>query len=305
MVTVSTPVESGAKNGNRILVLKNDRIQPLISATPAGPVSPSPSLLIERFDIEPTDWQTHVHLNQVVALYLKPSRVLHKLAGGPTADIPVGGGEVVICMRNHSEALCWKEPASFLCVRISDDALEEAARSMVARNYVELQAELRSADPRMRSLLYALEVERACGYTSGRLFVDSIEAALAALLVSSCSRIRVKPSQNKGGLSPQCLRRVLEFMRANLGQQITLVELAKCSGLSTSHFSQQFKASMNMSPYKYMLALRIKQSKMMLRNPSMSVLDVSLAAGFENQQHFATVFRRMVGVSPTGYRRQP
>ena len=62
--------------------------------------------------------------------------------------------------------------------------------------------------------------------------------------------------------------------------------------------------STHTSPYKYMLGLRIRQSRKMLRNPKLSVLDVSLATGFENQQHFATVFRRMVGVSPSTYRRQ-
>jgi AraC family transcriptional regulator len=58
-----------------------------------------------------------------------------------------------------------------------------------------------------------------------------------------------------------------------------------------------------MSPYKYMRALRIDCSKKSLRNRDLSILDAALAVGFENQQHFVTVFREVVGVTPSSYRR--
>ncbi|HEX3470954.1 MAG TPA: AraC family transcriptional regulator [Silvibacterium sp.] len=292
------------KHNRRIVALKKDGIRPLISAPITGPRSPSLSLLVERYDLEPTDWQMHVHTDQVVAIYLKPSIVQHAPEGENVTEIPVGRGEVVICMRGRSEALRWKESVSFLCVRVSDEALDEAANSIRICDRAELRPEIRMDDVRIRSLLYALEAERASGYPSGHLFLDSIEAALASVLVSSSATTRSGMRLVKGGLPPKRLGRVLEFMRANIERQITLEELAMCAGLSLSHFSHQFRASTNTSPYKYMLSLRIGLSKKMLRNPNLSVLDVSLATGFENQQHFATVFRRMVGVSPSNYRRQ-
>jgi len=97
--------------------------------------------------------------------------------------------------------------------------------------------------------------------------------------------------------------RVLEFMHANLHRQVSLGDLTACAGLSASHFSHQFRASTGASPSRYMLKLRIELSKQLLRNLKLSVLDVALAAGFENQQHFATVFRRIAGIPPSEYRR--
>jgi AraC family transcriptional regulator len=193
---------------------------------------------------------------------------------------------------------------SFLCARISDSALEEAAHSLVDLDHLELQSTPQADDPRMTSLLYALEAEREREYSSGRLFLDSVEAAIAALLVTSHGTTPSKPLLRWGGLPPHRIRRVLEFMHANLDKQVSLEDLAACTDLSTSHFSHQFRASMGASPYKYMVTLRIEQSKQMLRNSKLSVLDVALRVGFENQQHFATVFRRIAGVTPSGYRRQ-
>jgi AraC family transcriptional regulator len=191
-----------------------------------------------------------------------------------------------------------------LCVRISDAALKEAALSLSARDGVELPPEFALCDSQVTSLLFALEAERKRGYPTGRLFLDSVERALAALLVISYGIVPAAPAQARGGLAPQRLRRVLEFMHANIGRQFTLQELAACAGLSASHFSHQFRRSTNATPQRYMLALRIEQSKNMLRDPKPSVIDVSLAAGFETPQYFATVFRRFAGVSPSYYRKQ-
>jgi AraC family transcriptional regulator len=158
-------------------------------------------------------------------------------------------------------------------------------------------------DLRLTSLLYALEAERARGYPSGRLFVDGMEMAIAALIVRTYNAFPNRPVLMREGLLPRRLRQVLEFMHANISKQITLDELASSAGLSSSHFSRQFRLSTGTTPHQYLLRLRVEFCKQMLRTSKLSILEVAAAAGFLNQQHFATVFRQIVGVSPSGYRR--
>jgi len=109
---------------------------------------------------------------------------------------------------------------------------------------------------------------------------------------------------DKGGLHPRRLRRVVDFMHENIQRPVTLEDLADCCGLSVSHFSRLFRISMRTSPHQYMLRLRVEHCKELLRDPNLSILEVALAAGFQSQQHFATVFRRLTGVSPSVYRFQ-
>jgi AraC family transcriptional regulator len=52
------------------------------------------------------------------------------------------------------------------------------------------------------------------------------------------------------------------------------------------------------------LRLRVERAKEMLRVGNGRVLDVAVACGFKTQQHFARVFRRMRGTSPTEYRQE-
>jgi len=79
-------------------------------------------------------------------------------------------------------------------------------------------------------------------------------------------------------------------------------EMAELAGLSTAHFSQMFRRSTGESPHQFLLRQRVERGKEMLRTTGMRVLDVAIACGFKTQQHFARVFRRLCGASPTEYR---
>jgi len=83
---------------------------------------------------------------------------------------------------------------------------------------------------------------------------------------------------------------------------LTLSELAESVGLSTAHFSEMFHQSTGETPHQFVLRNRIERAKEMLRAPEARVLDVAVACGFKTQQHFARVFRRICGASPTEYR---
>ena len=220
------------------------------------------------------------------------------------AKISVAPGEAVFCPREEWHNISWKERISVLSVRISDSALIEAARGRLTERSLEIVPRHVVSDARLTHLLFALDAERARGYSAGRLFVDCIESALAGILLSSFNTFVPRSIPGKGGMAPRVLRRVVEFMYTNMDKQIALKDLADCAGLSLSHFSLQFRASTNQSPHQYMIRLRIERSKELLANSSLSVLDVGLEVGFRNQQHFATVFRNSVGVPPSVYRTQ-
>lgn len=158
-------------------------------------------------------------------------------------------------------------------------------------------------DDRLTNLLYALESERKRGYPAGSLYVDGIELALATMLVRSYSVFPQKSPRTHGGLGSLRIRQTVEFMYANLDRPPTLRALAKCARLSPSQFSAQFRASTGVTPTRYMLRLRIERAKQLLRNSRLSVLEIGMTVGFDNQQHFATVFRRLAGISPSIYRR--
>jgi AraC family transcriptional regulator len=290
------------KSAFRILSHREGIVQPMFDAAPIGPLSPSSSLLVERHDLEPTSWQSHLLEDQLLHFFMKPAVIGFSLKDAAIAKIPIAPGQAVFCPRREWHNISWNKGISVLSVRIPDSAVMEAARERLTEGSLEIAPSQVVTDDRLTHLLFALDAERARGYSTGRLFVDSIESALANILLNTFNTFAPRSIPGKGGMAPHVLRRVIEFMHANMDKQIGLRDLADCAGLSVSHFSFQFRASTNQSPHQYMLRLRVERSKELLADSRLSVLDVGLEVGFRNQQHFATVFRNSVGVPPSVYR---
>ena len=297
-------MNTGNESAFRILSHREGRVQPMFDATPIGPLSPSTSLLVERRDLEPISRQSHLLEDQLFHFFMKPAVIGYSLKDAAIAKIPVGLGQAVFCPRKEWHNISWGKRISVLSIRIPDSALMEAARERLRDRSLEVVPRQVVADDRLTHLLFALDAERARGYSAGKLFVDCIEAALANLLLTSFNTVAPRPLSRKGGMAPRVLRRVVEFMHANIDKQIGLKDLADCAGLSLSHFSFQFRASTNQSPHRYLLRLRVERSKELLADSRLSVLDVGMEVGFRNQQHFATIFRNSVGVPPSVYRTQ-
>lgn len=109
---------------------------------------------------------------------------------------------------------------------------------------------------------------------------------------------------NDEGLSPSQFRRVLSFISKRLSSNLTLSQLAHEAGLSTAYFSQRFKSSTGTSPHQYLLRLRVCKAKKMLAESEAPVIDIAAECGFQTQQHFARIFRRLTAKTPTEYRRE-
>jgi AraC family transcriptional regulator len=293
-----------APHQQRIVAWQNGELLPMFGGQYLGPLSPSPTLLIERHDLESTDWQTHSVEDNVLTLFLKPTVVFHALEQREIHPISLASGSVVSSLRRQQESICWKGAASFLSVALADSVFRETADCLGIRGVVEIIPRPGVDDPRLTALLHVLDAERQSHYAAGGIFLDGIEQALATLLITSHSTTKPPAILRKGGLAPHMLRQVIEFMHQNVATQIVLNDLANCAGLSTSHFSHQFRESTGTTPHQYLLTLRVDACKRMLRNPKLSILAIALATGFQSQQHLATVFRRIAGVSPSSYRRQ-
>jgi DNA-binding GntR family transcriptional regulator/AraC-like DNA-binding protein len=165
-------------------------------------------------------------------------------------------------------------------------------------------------------------LEKGRGEEAGLLLRNHIETFLARLsraeshsqydsaherdlaLVDGYAVKRRSALTYRGGLAPGRLRRVTELVHAKIEEELTLDEMAETAGLSTAHFSQMFRESTGESPHQFVLRHRVERAKAMLRADGVRVLDVAVACGFKTQQHFARVFRRMCGASPTEYRQE-
>ncbi len=100
------------------------------------------------------------------------------------------------------------------------------------------------------------------------------------------------------------MRRLMEFIEANLDGDLSLEKMAADVGISPLYLPRAFKAAFGQSPHQYVLRRRIERAKELLRDTATPVVDVALASGFSSQSHLSNWFLRLVGVSPAAYRKQ-
>ena len=238
----------------------------------------------------------YLHPDQhVICMLLRPG---YAAAGvRHSAMVTYDVGEMGLWPRNV-EKWIRSDGANVLTLGLSNAALAPVCDG----NGVELGCDLKLLDARVHALVAAVDAERVAGFPSGRLFLDSVEQALAAALVDRYAVRRPSMRGYRGGLAPARLRKVVELVHAKIESELTLHEMAESANLSVAHFSQMFRKSTGESPHQFVLRLRVERAKELLRAIDARVLDVALACGFKTQQHFARMFRRVCGASPTQYR---
>ena len=245
---------------------------------------------------EPRLWVRH---DQAFAMMLGTGSIEWGSRRSAMEQFDYAAGDLALCDRHHGEWVGLMN-TPHLQIGISDTALLTAADG--ADGEVELRPRRKFADPRLGALVAAVHTEMVAGFPSGKLFVDSVEQAMAVALVKGHA-VGNRPMQiYRGGLGPARLRRIKELVDARMGDDLSLDEMAQSIGLSAAHFARMFRKSTGETPHQFVLRRRIERAAVMLRAPDARVLDVAVACGFKTQQHFAQVFRDVRGVSPTRYR---
>jgi AraC family transcriptional regulator len=245
---------------------------------------------------EPRHWVRH---DQAFAMMLRPGSIEWGSKRSALEKFDYAPGDLALCDRHIGEWVGLMN-VTHLQLSISDAAL--MASSDGAYGEVELRPSRKFANPRLSALVAAAHAEMVAGFPSGRLFLDSVEQAMAVALVKDRAARHRVVEMYRGGLGSARLRKIRELVQAKMEDDLGLDDMAQSVGLSTAHFGRMFRKSTGETPHQFVLRQRIERAKAMLRVPDGRVLDVAVACGFKTQQHFAQVFRDVCGVSPTEYR---
>jgi len=138
------------------------------------------------------------------------------------------------------------------------------------------------------------------------LYIDSLAQMMAVHLAAkhSTRSSRNAVIQPTATLPSWKMRRLVEYIEANLDHDLSLEKMAAEVDISPLYLPRAFKSAFGQSPHQYVLSRRIEYAKNLLRNTSEPVVDIALACGFSSQSHLSNWFVRIIGVSPAVYRKQ-
>ncbi|WP_131806204.1 helix-turn-helix domain-containing protein, partial [Mycolicibacterium conceptionense] len=138
-----------------------------------------------------------------------------------------------------------------------------------------------------------------------RLLTDSIGETLRLLITDNYTETPPRRTEYRANVLDSATRsRLIEFLEDSLDSDVHLDSLAQLAGMPVQGFIGAFRRAFHTTPYQFLLDLRIDRAKTLLLTTSQTIAEIAVSVGFSTPSHFATAFRRRVGISPSSYRRR-
>ena len=259
-------------------------------------------IALEKYEVPGVLIPRHEHPEHFVHVVLSGNVKYEVRTRGQNLRFISRPGTIFLLPRGTIDEVNWVGPTRRLAAAIHSRLLTNALDETANQTDVELTEHWELVDRHISALLLEMASDLEDSSPAGTIYGESLANALAVYIMKRYAVRRITPVVYKGGLPPHRLKRVLDYIADCLETNISLSHLAAIAGMSPHYFSELFKQSTGRSPHSYVLLQRIERAKQGLRDPRRSILDAGLNAGFQNASHFARMFRKLEGSSPSRFR---
>lgn len=119
-------------------------------------------------------------------------------------------------------------------------------------------------------------------------------------LIERLLNIYTVPKQDKLIAVTEDIENCCNYIKKNYAQAITLDQLSLIANLNKYTIVRYFTKQLGITPYQYLVAIRIGEAKKMLEN-GIEPIQVALHTGFSDQSHFTNSFKKIIGLTPKQY----
>lgn len=260
-------------------------------------------LLVEEHDLPAAGWRQMCPRDHLLMLCTGKRCTISWRSGGhpqQSASLPEQGVWVV----NAGTPLWWvqSQQSKLLFVALPPAFVATAARPGGTQVRPPHNGVSAFEDQAIEHLMLAVRAEVLDGCPAGRLYGVSLSVALIQRLLQR-GAIPIGCGPALGSPVPDRVCRVLDYIEANLGEQLTVGKLAELANMAPHQFVAMFKQSTACPPHRYILRKRIAVSQHLLAATTLSLAEIGCALGFPSQAHFTTMFRKITGATPNRYRK--
>jgi AraC family transcriptional regulator len=249
-----------------------------------------------------TEFPAGMH-EHVVFVWHGPTHV-SSLLGGMRGEVNASAGLTQFVPAQTPVAWERRSPFHFTKVALSRERIDVLMVDLFDRDPAANPLTPRAIhdDQVLRARAQALVSHAFSNDPANQLVVDEVAEQLGVHLIATYGGMAFKGGGEQR-LSAAQLRRVVDYIDANLNEMITLDDLAGLAFVSKYHFLRRFKLSMGMTPHQFITQRRIGRAKELILTRQHPFVEIAQMLGFSDQSHFTRVFKAEVGVTPRVFQR--
>lgn len=130
------------------------------------------------------------------------------------------------------------------------------------------------------------------------------DLSLSAELIALLSYFKAITTQEKTQMIDERLCSVINYLNKHFFEKLDIDRCAQMICLSSGRFAHIFKESTGVSPYAYVLNLRMEKAAELLALSDVPVAEVAYKVGIDNPLYFSKLFKKQYGLSPTVFRKE-
>ena len=239
-------------------------------------------------------------------MHLDEPKRITRTGDGPDRTVEAKTGAISLVSAGKTHIWTTEGPIGFahlyldpkLVARTVQERFDRDPRSVTLLDCVGSDA------PLLRSLFECMLAQLEAPSFASKLMLDTLLQAFIVQLLTEGSTLHASTSHARHSLAPRRLQRVLDFIEAELAEEVSLDDLASVAESSRSHFSRAFRDATGFPPYRYLLHRRIEAAKTMLLESQIPISEVSERCGFKNSAQFTVMFKQFLGSTPARFRQE-
>ncbi len=258
-------------------------------------------------------WSPHFYPTDVVTPYFYFALAVEKdlrwqvEGGGRFRELKTTPGEIWVNPPWTPFTHRIDEACFFIILAIEESTMQEGLGGDIPLARLQFLNNYNVVDEYLRRFIELLYVEVCAEGANGPTFAGEVVGLLCRYYAEHYSDLRdlrdqtTRPAASR--LRPEQVQLIRRYIAENIGEMISIEELAAEVNLSRFYFLKEFKKATGRTPYQFLTELRMEQAATWIRTAGLDLAEIALRLGFADQSHFGRVFKRHFDMTPGAFRR--
>lgn len=192
------------------------------------------------------------------------------------------------------------EEVRFLDIFFTEEFFNKVKSGIYGPGSLNFNSAIFQASGHLQIMLRIFMEECSSACEGSNALLTHLSSSIAILLLREISSAGSNYSLNDKHSAR--VTRVVKYMYENSSSDFSLKNLAEIAGMSQYHFIRVFKSSTGMTPYEFLLDIRINKAKKLLSETSLTITKICNECGINNLSRFTRLFKERTGVTPSFFK---